>query len=40
MFKVETSRLEECFAVDPGRDADLRAVERRAGTAVPGRSVP
>jgi hypothetical protein len=33
MFKVEASRLEEWFAVDPGREADLRAVERRAGTA-------
>jgi hypothetical protein len=34
MFKVETSTLEEYFAADPGRDADLRAVERRAGIAV------
>jgi hypothetical protein len=34
MFKVETSTREEYFAADPGRDADLRAVERRAGTAV------
>jgi hypothetical protein len=34
MFKVETSTLEKCFAADPGRDASLRAVERRAGTAV------
>jgi hypothetical protein len=34
MFKVETSTLGECFAADPGRDADLRAGERRAGTAV------
>jgi hypothetical protein len=33
MFKVETSTLEENFAVDPGREADLRAVERRAGAA-------
>ena len=33
MFKVETSTLEEYFAADPGRDADLCAVERRAGTA-------
>ncbi len=33
MFKVETSTLEECFAADPGREADLRAVGRRAGTA-------
>jgi hypothetical protein len=24
MFKVETSTLEEYFAADPGRDADLR----------------
>ena len=34
MLKVETSTLEEYFAADPGRDADLRAVERRAGTVV------
>ena len=34
MFKVETSTLEEYFAADPGRDADLDAVERRAGAAV------
>jgi hypothetical protein len=27
-----TSTLEEYFAADPGRDADLRAVERRVGT--------
>jgi hypothetical protein len=33
MFKVDTSMLAEYFAADPGRDADLRAVERRAGTA-------
>ena len=33
MFKVETSTLEGCFAAAPGREADLRAVERRAGTA-------
>jgi hypothetical protein len=33
MFKVETSTLEEHFAADPGREADLRAVDRRAGTA-------
>jgi hypothetical protein len=33
MFKVETSTLEEYFAADPGRDADLRAVERRSGAA-------
>ena len=33
MFKMETSTLEEYVAADPGRDADLRAVERRAGTA-------
>jgi hypothetical protein len=32
MFKAETSTLEEYFAADPGRDADLRAVERRSGT--------
>ena len=32
MFKVDTSTLEE-FAADPGRDAVLRGVERRAGTA-------
>jgi len=35
MFKVETSTPGEYFAADPGRDAGLRAVERRAGTAVP-----
>jgi hypothetical protein len=35
MFKVETSALGECFAADPGGDAGWRAVERRAGTAVP-----
>jgi hypothetical protein len=33
MFRVETSTLEEWFAVDPGREADLRAVAGRAGTA-------
>jgi hypothetical protein len=33
MFKVETSTRKGCFAADPGRVADLRAVERRAGTA-------
>jgi hypothetical protein len=35
MFKADTSALGECFTADPGRDAVLRAVERRAGTAVP-----
>ena len=34
MFKAETSALGECFAADPGGDAGLRVVERRAGTAV------
>ena len=34
MVMAETSTLGEYFAADPGRDADLRAVERRAGTAV------
>jgi hypothetical protein len=34
MFKVETSAPGEYFAADPGRDADWRAGERRAGTAV------
>ena len=34
MFKVETSTPGECFAADPGRDAVLRVVERRAGTVV------
>jgi hypothetical protein len=34
MFKVETSTPGDYFAADPGRDADLRAVERRAGTVV------
>ena len=33
MVKMETSRLDEWFAVEPGREADLRAVARRAGTA-------
>jgi hypothetical protein len=33
MFTVETWTLEEYVAADPGRQADLRAVERRAGTA-------
>jgi hypothetical protein len=33
MFQVETSTLVGCFAADPGRTADLRAGERRAGTA-------
>ena len=33
MFQVEASTLEGCFAADPGREADLRAVDRRAGTA-------
>jgi hypothetical protein len=32
MFKVETSTLEEYSAADPGRDAGLRAGERRSGT--------
>jgi hypothetical protein len=31
-FEVETSRLEEWFAADAGRGADLRAVARRPGT--------
>ena len=35
MFKADTSTLGECFTADPGRNAGLRAVERRAGTAVP-----
>jgi hypothetical protein len=34
MFKADTSTLGECFAADPGRDAVLRVVERRAGTVV------
>jgi hypothetical protein len=33
IFKVQTWTLEEYFAAEPGRKADLRAVERRAGTA-------
>ena len=33
MVKVEGSVLEEYFAADPGSEADLRAVERRAGIA-------
>ncbi len=32
MLKIETSTPGEYFAADPGRDADLRAVEQRAGT--------
>jgi hypothetical protein len=32
MFKVEPSAPEERFAADPGRNAGLRAVERRSGT--------
>jgi hypothetical protein len=32
MLRVETSTFEEYLAADPGRDADLRAVERRSGT--------
>ena len=34
MFKADTSTPGECFAADPGRDALLRVVERRAGTVV------
>ena len=34
MFKVETSTPGAYFAADPGRDAVLRVVERRAGTVV------
>jgi len=34
MVKAETSTLGEYSAADPGGDAGLRAVERRAGTAV------
>jgi hypothetical protein len=33
MLRVETSAFEEHFAADPSRDAGLRAVERRSGTA-------
>jgi hypothetical protein len=33
MLKVETSRLEEWFAVHSGQEAGPRAVARRAGTA-------
>jgi len=33
MLRVETSTFEEYLAADPGRDAGLRAVERRSGTA-------
>ena len=33
MVKAETSTLGEYSAADPGRDAGLRAVERRAGAA-------
>ena len=35
MFKADTSTLRECFTAGHGRDAGLRAVERRAGSAVP-----
>jgi len=31
MFKVQTSTLEEYFAADPGREADLPAGHRPAG---------
>ena len=33
MLNVETSMFEGYLAADPSRDADLRAVERRSGTA-------
>ena len=33
MLNVETPTFEEYLAADPGRDADLRAVGRRSGTA-------
>ena len=33
MVKAEASTFEGCFAADPGREADLRAIEWRAGTA-------
>jgi len=33
MVNVATSTLEGCFAADPGGEAGLRAVERRAGIA-------
>jgi hypothetical protein len=33
MLRVETSMFEEYLAADPGRDAGLRAVKRRSGTA-------
>ena len=33
MLRVETPMFEEYLAADPGRDAGLRAVERRSGTA-------
>ena len=33
MFKADTPALGEYFTADPGRDAGLRAVERRSGTA-------
>ena len=32
MFKGEISTPEEYFVADPGRHADLRAVDRRSGT--------
>ena len=40
MVKADTSTLGECFTADPGRDDGLRAVERRAGTAVHRPPVP
>jgi hypothetical protein len=33
MLGVETPAFGECLAAGPGRDAGLRAVERRSGTA-------
>jgi hypothetical protein len=36
MFKVEASTLEEYFAADPGREADLRAVDRLIRATAPG----
>jgi hypothetical protein len=33
MLRVETSTFGEYLAADPSRDAGLRAVERRSGTA-------
>ena len=40
MFKVETSTLEEYFAPDPGRDADLTPLNGEPEPPFTGRPVP